>query len=70
MMHFFHLNFLNALGILAQGIYNACTIFYQFSAVKNEGQSQQPSILSLGWLPVSPSALELVILWKAILIFQ
>ena len=42
---FFHLNFLNAQGILAQRIYDACTIFRQFSDVKSGGQSQQPSIL-------------------------
>ena len=44
-MRFFHPNFLNARVILAQKIYNACTIFHQFSDVKNGGQSQQPSIL-------------------------
>ena len=41
---FFHRNFLNALGILAQKIYSALTIFRQFSDVKNGGRSQQPSI--------------------------
>ena len=44
-MHFFDLNFLNAQGILAQKIYNAHTIFREFSSIKNEGQSQQPSAL-------------------------
>ena len=36
-MRFFHLNFLNAQGILAQKIYNVHTIFRQFSDVKNSG---------------------------------
>ena len=44
-MHFFHLNFLNAPGILAQKIYNPHAIFHQFSDVKNGGQSQQQSAL-------------------------
>ena len=44
-MHYFHLNFLNARGTLAQKIYNAYAIFYQFSKVKNGGRSQQASIL-------------------------
>ena len=44
-MRFFHVNFLNAKGILAQKIYNACAISRQFSDVKNGGQSQQPSVL-------------------------
>ena len=44
-MRFFHLNFPNAQGILAQRIYNVCTIFHQFSDVKNGGRSQQPSAL-------------------------
>ena len=43
-MLFFHLRFLNVRGILAQNMYNACTIFCQFSNVKNGGQSPQPSI--------------------------
>ena len=34
---FFQLNFLNARGILAQKIYNAHTIFRQFSDIKNWG---------------------------------
>ena len=42
---FFHLNFLNVQGILAQKIYDAHAIFHHFSDVKNGGQSQQPSIL-------------------------
>ena len=44
-MHFFDLNFLYVQGILAQKIYNAHTIFRQFSNFKNEGRSQQPSTL-------------------------
>ena len=36
-MRFFDLNFLNVNGILAQKIYNAHTIFRQFSSIKNEG---------------------------------
>ena len=44
-MRFFHLNFLNAQGILAQKIYKLWTIFCQFSDIKNVGQSQQSSIL-------------------------
>ena len=44
-MRFFDLNFLNAQGILAQKIYNAHTIFREFSSIKNEGWSQQPSTL-------------------------
>ena len=42
---FFYLDFLNARGILAQKMYNAHTIFCQFSNIKNEGRSQQPSAL-------------------------
>ena len=44
-MCFFYLNFLNAGGVLAQNIYNGQTIFYQFSDIKNGGQSQKPSAL-------------------------
>ena len=44
-MCFFDLNFLNVQGILAQKIYNAHTIFREFSSIKNEGWSQQPSTL-------------------------
>ena len=44
-MHLLHLTFLNERCILAQGIYSAHPIFYQFSDVKNGGQFQQPSIL-------------------------
>ena len=42
---FFHLNFLNAWGILAKKIYNVHTIFCQFSDAKNRGRSQQPRVL-------------------------
>ena len=42
---FFHLNFLNVRGILAQKIYDAHAIFHHFSDVKNGGQSQQPRVL-------------------------
>ena len=45
-MHFFHLNFLNARGILTQKIYNARAIFRQFSDINNGGQGQQPSVLA------------------------
>ena len=41
----FHLNFLNVQGILAQKLYDANTIFRQFSDIKNGGWSQQPSVL-------------------------
>ena len=44
-MRSFHLNFLNAQGILAQKIYNPHAIFRQFSDVKNGGQSQQQNAL-------------------------
>ena len=42
-MRFFDLNLLNAQGILAEKICNVHTIFRQFSNIKNEGRSQQPS---------------------------
>ena len=45
-MCFFHLNFLNVRGTLAQKIYNAHAIFLQFSEVINGGRSQQPDDLS------------------------
>ena len=45
-MRFFHLNFLNEQGTLAQKIYNVHTIFCQFFDVKNGGYFQQPSILA------------------------
>ena len=44
-MRFFHLNFLNARGILAQKIYNVRVIFHSFSDVKNGVPSQKPSVL-------------------------
>ena len=34
-MGFLHLNFLNMRDILVQKIYNAHTIFHQFSGIKN-----------------------------------
>ena len=46
-MPFFHLNFLNAQGILFQKIYYEHTVFHQFSDVKNGRRSQHISILSL-----------------------
>ena len=68
-MRFFHLNFLNARGILAQKIYNARATFRQFFDVKGgDDPSNQASWVS--WLPVSPSAPELAVLRKANLIFQ
>ena len=45
MMHFFHVNFLHASGILAPEIYNVHAIFRQFSDFINEGRSQRPSVL-------------------------
>ena len=42
----FFLNFPNAWGILAQRVYNAHTIFRQFSGVKDGGWYQQQSIFS------------------------
>ena len=48
MTRFYDLNFLNARGVLAQKIYNAHTIFFQFSNTENEGQFQQP--IDLGQL--------------------
>ena len=45
MTHFFDRNCVNAQLILADKIYNAHTIFCQFSNIKNERQSQQPSPL-------------------------
>ena len=44
-MHLFDSNFLNAQGILAEKMFNAHTISPQFSSIKNEGRSQQPSTL-------------------------
>ena len=66
---FFHLNFLNVKGFLAQKFFNVLAIFHQFSDFKNGGQSHQTSI-SISWLPVSPNALELAVLRKANLISQ
>ena len=42
---FFHLNFLNMRGILAQKTHNACNIFHQFSDIKHGERFKQPSIL-------------------------
>ena len=39
-MRFFHLNFLNARGILAQGVYNARAMFRQFSYVVSGRRSR------------------------------
>ena len=50
-MRFFHVNSLNARGILAQKIYNVQTIFRQFSDVVNGGTiptNKHP--LSVGYL--------------------
>ena len=44
-MCFFHLNFINVQGTLAQKLYNVHAIFHQFSENINRGWSQQPSIL-------------------------
>ena len=44
-MRFFDLNLPNVQGILAEKICNVHTIFRQFSNIKNEGRSQQPSAL-------------------------
>ena len=66
---FFHLNFLNARGILAQKIYNASAIFRQSSDVKNWWRPQRPSVIGQ-LVPVSPSAPELAVLNKADLILQ
>ena len=68
-MRFFHLNFLNARGILVQGVYNAYTMFHQFSEIKNGGRSQQTSVLSQ-LVNGESSAQELVVLRKAKFIFQ
>ena len=56
-------------GILAQKTYDTCVIFCQFSDVKNGRQSQQPSVLCQ-LVSSEPSALELLFLRKANLIFQ
>ena len=74
MICFFHLNFLNAQGILAQKIYNVHAIFCQFSDVINGKRSQQPSVLCQlvtldSWLLLNPNTLELAVLRKANLIF-
>ena len=68
-MRFFHLNFLNVWDILAQGIYNARTMFRQFSDVKNGRRSQQSSVLSQ-LIAKELAVVELVALRKVNLIFQ
>ena len=45
-MHIFHINFLNALGVLAQEIYDVHALFHQFSNIKNGRRFQQWTILS------------------------
>ena len=42
---FFHLNFLNARGFLAQKICDVHVSFCQLSGVKNGGHSQEPCFL-------------------------
>ena len=44
-VRFFRQNVLNARGILARGIYNARTMFRQFSGVGDVGRSRWPSAL-------------------------
>ena len=68
-MHFFHIIFVNAWGILAQKIYNAHAIFVNFLTLKmgDDPNSQAPLVSRF---PVSHSALELAALRKANLIFQ
>ena len=70
-MCFFHLNFLNAGGSLAQKIYNVHAIFHQFSDIKNDPSddpNNQPS--SVIWLLVNHNALELTVQKKANLIIR
>ena len=64
----FHLNFLNARGILAPKLYKAHAIFHQFSDVKT-GNDPNHEASSVSWLPVNSIALELALLRKANLIF-
>ena len=66
---FFHLNFLNARGILAQKIYNAHKFFVNFLTLKI-GDNPNNQASSVSWLPVNPKALELAVLRKAYLIFH
>ena len=68
-MRFFHLNFLNARGILAQNIYHVRAIFRQLSDVK-DGYDPNSQVFSVSWLSMSPKAPELAVLRKADLIFQ
>ena len=75
---FFSPKFLNVRGILAQEIYNAHTIFRQFSDFKygrgagGGGGNPNNKASSVGWLPVNPNITkpELAILRNANLIFQ
>ena len=68
-MCFFHLNFLNARGILAQKIYNVHPIFCHFSDIKIvDDPNNQASFISC--LLVNPSTPELAVLKKTNLIFQ
>ena len=55
--------------MLAPKIYDAGTIFHQFSYIKSGGRSQQLSIPGSGFV-LSLSVLELAILRKANLVFQ
>ena len=56
-------------GILAQKFYDACTVFCQFSDIKN-GDDSSSQASSVTWFPVGPSTMELAVLRKANLIFQ
>ena len=66
---FFHLNFLNAVGILAQKVYKVCTIFVNFLTLKMEDDSNSQASLVI-WLQVRTGALELTVLSKTNFIFQ
>ena len=68
-MCFFHQNFLNVQGILAQKFYDARTIFCQFSDIKN-GDDPSSQVSSVTWFLVGPSTMELAVLRKANLILQ
>ena len=68
-MRFFRQNVLNARGTLARGIYNARTMFRQFSGVGDGGGSRWPSALSRLVTGGSQRA-GIVALRKANLIFQ
>ena len=68
-MHFFHVNFVNARGILAQKICNVHAIFVNFLALKM-GDDSNGQVPLVSWFPVSPNALELAALRKANLILE